>query len=119
MVCNLKGKVVFVSGASSGIGRDAAVAFAKAQCCVVLNGRNRLNLEETARLCLGTGGVTRDQVCVLLYLLSVCRSVNLIFCLHSKILVVCCDVSEEGHVIDAVNKTVTAFHKLDVLVDID
>ena len=76
MVCNLKGKVVFVSGARSGIGRDAAVAFAKAQCCVVLNGRNRLNLEETARLCLGTGGVTRDQVCVLLYLLSVCRSVN-------------------------------------------
>ena len=63
MVCkSLKGKVVFVSGASSGIGRDAAVAFAKAQCCVVLNGRNRRNLDETARLCLETGGITRNQV---------------------------------------------------------
>ena len=59
---SFKGKVAFISGASSGIGKDIAISFAKTQACVVLNGRNRKKLEETARECMVTGGLTEDQV---------------------------------------------------------
>ncbi len=49
---NLKEKVVIVTGASSGIGRECAVAFAKkgAQVVVTYN-KNRDNGSETFRLC--------------------------------------------------------------------
>ncbi len=43
----LEGKTVFVAGASSGIGRELAIACSKAGACVHLLGRNEARLAET------------------------------------------------------------------------
>ena len=53
---SLKGKVVVITGASSGIGRAAALEFASARCRVVLAARRLHALEETAALCRTRGG---------------------------------------------------------------
>lgn len=44
-------KVVLVTGASSGIGAETAIQFAKQNAKLVLTGRNRENLEKTAKQC--------------------------------------------------------------------
>jgi NAD(P)-dependent dehydrogenase (short-subunit alcohol dehydrogenase family) len=55
-VKSLRGKVIVITGASSGLGRAAAVAFAGRGCRVVLGARREDALEETARLCRDAGG---------------------------------------------------------------
>jgi len=52
----LDGRVVVITGAGSGIGRASAVEFAAAGCQLVLAGRRRDALEETAALCRARGG---------------------------------------------------------------
>lgn len=44
-------KVVLITGASSGIGAETAVEFAKQNAKLVLTGRNQANLEETVQAC--------------------------------------------------------------------
>ena len=53
----LRGKVVVITGASSGIGRAAALEFSRARCRLVLAARRLDALEETAALCREHGGV--------------------------------------------------------------
>jgi NAD(P)-dependent dehydrogenase (short-subunit alcohol dehydrogenase family) len=53
---DLHGKVALVTGASSGIGRATALAFARAGAAVVVASRNLERLEETARVIRETGG---------------------------------------------------------------
>ncbi|HKO49821.1 MAG TPA: SDR family NAD(P)-dependent oxidoreductase [Polyangiaceae bacterium] len=53
-----KGKVVVITGASSGLGRAAALEFARAGAAVVLAARRIDALEDTARLCRRAGGST-------------------------------------------------------------
>ncbi len=48
---SLKGKTVVITGASSGIGRAAAEAFALKGCNMVLAARGKEGLDETLRLC--------------------------------------------------------------------
>lgn len=47
------GKVVIVTGASSGIGAGAAINFSKLGAKVAITGRNEKNLQETASKCEG------------------------------------------------------------------
>jgi NAD(P)-dependent dehydrogenase (short-subunit alcohol dehydrogenase family) len=56
---SLKGKVVVITGASSGLGREAAIQFAARGCTVVLAARRQADLEETARLCQAAGGIAQ------------------------------------------------------------
>lgn len=66
---SLRGKIVVITGASSGIGRAAALQFARAGSHVVLAARRVAALEEVAALCRERGGqahvvptdVTRDS----------------------------------------------------------
>jgi len=51
----LKGKIAYVTGASSGIGRGAAVRLAAEGASVVLIGRRAALLDEVADECLGLG----------------------------------------------------------------
>lgn len=52
----LKDKVVVVTGASGGLGREAAIQFAARGCSVVLAGRRAAALEDTASQCRAAGG---------------------------------------------------------------
>lgn len=56
MADSLRDKVVVVTGASSGIGREAAIQFARHGARVALAARRESALEETARLCRKAGG---------------------------------------------------------------
>jgi NAD(P)-dependent dehydrogenase (short-subunit alcohol dehydrogenase family) len=53
---NLRSKVVVVTGASSGLGREVAVQFAAQGCCVVAAARRDAALQETVSLCRRSGG---------------------------------------------------------------
>jgi NAD(P)-dependent dehydrogenase (short-subunit alcohol dehydrogenase family) len=55
-ITELRDKVVVVTGASAGLGRETAVQFAKQGCAVVLAARRNEELEETGRLCREAGG---------------------------------------------------------------
>lgn len=65
----LRNQVVVITGASSGLGREAAVQFARRGCKLVLGARRQQALQETQRLCEQAGGsalcfvmdVTREQ----------------------------------------------------------
>lgn len=52
---NLEGKIILVTGASSGIGRDASVLLSELGAQVILVGRNHGRLEETANMLAGAG----------------------------------------------------------------
>lgn len=52
---NFAGKVVLITGASSGIGAATAIKFAKYGACLALNGRNVENLKKVAEQCSTTG----------------------------------------------------------------
>src|SRR5439155_25299694 len=80
------GKVAFVTGAASGIGRAAALAFAREGAGVVVADLSEPGGQETARLVEGIGG---------------------------RALAVRCDVTRAADVKAALDKTVEAFGRLD------
>ncbi|MEM7070073.1 MAG: SDR family NAD(P)-dependent oxidoreductase [Pseudomonadota bacterium] len=63
----MNGKIALVTGASSGIGRNASISLSKAGFVVVGTARNLSGLEETADQCAGKmhcigAGVTADEL---------------------------------------------------------
>jgi NAD(P)-dependent dehydrogenase (short-subunit alcohol dehydrogenase family) len=60
---SVKGQVVLVSGASRGIGRGLAEAFAARGATVVITGRERDTLEKTAKEICPPGGAVKAAVC--------------------------------------------------------
>ncbi|EDW59735.1 uncharacterized oxidoreductase TM_0325 [Drosophila virilis] len=52
---NFAGKIVLITGASSGIGAATAVKFAEYGACLALNGRNVENLNKVAEQCKAAG----------------------------------------------------------------
>ncbi len=90
MARQLKGAVVLITGASSGIGRAAALAFAKEGAKLVLAARRRDQLEEVAAAVRSLGG---------------------------QAVVVQADVADRQQVQAAVNTAVSSFGRLDILVN--
>lgn len=90
---NFKDKVVLITGASSGIGAETAVQFARHRATLVLMARTQSNLEATATKC-HQAGLARE-----------------------KILIVVGDVTIEEDTKNAVKKSVEAFQKIDILIN--
>ncbi|XP_049311397.1 3-oxoacyl-[acyl-carrier-protein] reductase FabG-like [Bactrocera dorsalis] len=87
---SLAGKVVIVTGASSGIGAATAEAFAKQGSKVVLTGRNQANLKSTE---------------------AACKTANS----NVELLVIAADVTTDAEKI--IKTTIDKFGQLDVLVN--
>ncbi|MBM2837358.1 MAG: putative oxidoreductase [candidate division NC10 bacterium] len=90
MARELKGAVVLITGASAGIGRAAALAFAKEGARLLLAARRRDRLEEVAATARALGG---------------------------EALVAETDVADRRQVHAAVDKAVSAFGRLDILIN--
>ncbi|MGR9235085.1 NAD(P)-dependent dehydrogenase (short-subunit alcohol dehydrogenase family) [Rhizobium leguminosarum] len=80
------GKVAFITGGGSGIGRSTAVEFAKAKASVAVVGRTDSANQETVELVQAAGG---------------------------RAIAINCDVSDEEQVKNAVNQAINAFGRLD------
>ncbi|XP_039959532.1 uncharacterized oxidoreductase TM_0325-like [Bactrocera tryoni] len=87
---SLAGKVVIVTGASSGIGAAAAVEFAKQGSKVVITGRNEANLKSTE---------------------AACKAANS----KAELLLITADVTTDAEKI--IKTTIDKFRQLDVLVN--
>ena len=83
---NFRGKVAFVTGAANGIGRAAALAFAREGASVAVADVSEKGNQETARMIMDLGG-------------------------HA--LAITCDVSRNDDVRRALDETVKTFSRLD------
>ncbi len=87
---NLSGKVVVITGASTGIGKELAFEFARKGSTVVLGARDIKKLEENAELIKKSGG---------------------------RALAIQVDVSRRFQVESLIHRTITEYGRLDVLVN--
>jgi 3-oxoacyl-[acyl-carrier protein] reductase len=88
---NMESRIALISGAGTGLGRATAIAFAAEGASVVLLGRRRDKLEDTAALVLRRTGKTA--------------------------LVLQTDVTEERQVQEAVSSTLEKYGRIDVLLN--
>lgn len=84
------GKVVVVSGASSGIGKEISLLYAKQSARLVLSARRQDRLESVAESCMKAGA--------------------------ENVEVVVCDVSNENDCKNMIERAVTSYGGLDILV---
>jgi short-subunit dehydrogenase len=87
---DLAGKVIVITGASSGLGREAARQFATRGCRLVLAARREHDLEETAHMCREAGG---------------------------SAVVIATDVTEEAQVEALAHRALSAWGQIDVWVN--
>ena len=87
----LKNKIVLITGASKGIGKATAIAFAKEGCSVIINFRSNQKLAEDT--------------------LAECNNYS------SNNMVVQADISKESDVIKMLNNIKEKYNKLDILVN--
>lgn len=93
MTYNFTGKVVIVTGSSSGIGEDAVVNFAKSGAQVVVTGRDESRVSKVAKKCKEVSPTSLDP------------------------LIIVADVSKESDCNLIIEKTIQKFNQLDVLVN--
>lgn len=62
---SLKGRVVWITGASSGIGKALAIRLAQAGVRVALSARSSESLNQVKEMCIKSGGVKENDVLVL------------------------------------------------------
>ncbi|XP_047984270.1 3-oxoacyl-[acyl-carrier-protein] reductase FabG-like [Leguminivora glycinivorella] len=86
-------KVVLITGASSGIGAETAVEFAKLNASLVITGRNHENLSKIAKQCEENSPAKHQPLIVL------------------------ADMTNENDVKKIIDETIKKFQKLDVLVN--
>lgn len=89
---NFSGKVVLITGASSGIGSGTAIYLAKLGASLVLTGRNAVNLNQTAIACIRPPDVPEP-------------------------LQIVSDITNDVDVVRIVEETIRHFGRLDVLVN--
>lgn len=92
---NFDGKVVVITGASSGIGAGAAINFVKCGASVVINGRNEEGLDETIKKCSDVAPKEKNI----------------------KVIKVIGDVNDDNVLKKMVDEAVNNFGKIDVLVN--
>lgn len=92
MSMNFNGKVVLITGASSGIGAATAEYFAKLGATLALTGRNADNLTATIEKCVTSEGTPRP-------------------------LPIVGDITVESHVKMIIEKVIQTYGKLDVLIN--
>ncbi|KYQ57786.1 3-oxoacyl-[acyl-carrier-protein] reductase [Trachymyrmex zeteki] len=85
---SFKGKVVLITGASSGIGAETAIHFAQLGALLSITGRNKYNLDKVAEQCG-----------------------------QSKPFIVTGDIANENDVKNIIDSTIKHYGKLDVLVN--
>uniref|UniRef100_A0AC34GDS5 Uncharacterized protein n=1 Tax=Panagrolaimus sp. ES5 TaxID=591445 RepID=A0AC34GDS5_9BILA len=90
---DLNGKVVIITGSSSGIGQAAAILFAKSGACVTIHGRSDDGLKKTADL-IAEAGIPKDRI-------------------HS----VKGPVTDDSVLAALINETIEKFGKLDILIN--
>ncbi|HIW22243.1 MAG TPA: SDR family oxidoreductase [Candidatus Dorea intestinavium] len=89
-IFNLVGKVAVITGASSGLGKDAALAYTKAGASVALLARRAEKLAEVKKQIEAEGG---------------------------KCLAISCDVTDEEQVKKAVDEVMKEYGKIDILLN--
>ncbi|CAK8677937.1 unnamed protein product [Clavelina lepadiformis] len=86
-----KGKVVLVTGASSGIGAEIAIVFAKHQVRLSITGRNEENLKKVAEECRKLGA--------------------------KEVLEIIADLSKDNEAEKIVEETIKMFQNMDILIN--
>ncbi|CAP26204.1 Protein CBG06196 [Caenorhabditis briggsae] len=87
------GKVVLITGSSSGIGQATAILFAKGGAKIVITGRSAENVEKTRKMCMAVGAKSSD--------------------LHPTV----GDVMDDGFLTILVETVIDTFGKLDILIN--
>ncbi|XP_045494107.1 3-oxoacyl-[acyl-carrier-protein] reductase FabG-like [Colias croceus] len=87
------GKVVLITGASSGIGAQTALDFSKLGASIIITGRNKTNLEDVAKKC---EELSPEKL---------------------KPLTVICDINKESEIEKLIEESFKCFDRLDVLVN--
>ncbi|GAB6031585.1 hypothetical protein CHUAL_009350 [Chamberlinius hualienensis] len=62
---DFSGKVIWITGASTGIGRSLALELAKVPCKLILTSRREQELQQVKQQCLALGKITDDDILVL------------------------------------------------------
>ena len=101
---NLDDKVVWITGAGSGIGQNAAVTLSKLGMKVILSGRNVKNLQETALKCENNPIIKKLDIADKNQVKSVAHEIKMEF-MHIDILINCAGINIENRDWDNINET--------------